>query len=139
MSTAQEQTVRNIAGAPNGAAILAEAVLTEAYNERFDHRFMKIRDAGSKRSIEEVLLPDRQSVNVYPNPTSGIVYFDISQLSGGSIEIYNLNGQKIFIQDFLGDEKRVALSFKEHSAGVYFYRISSGSDFIETGKVIFTK
>ena len=66
------------------------------------------------------------AIQLYPNPTAGALMVDFNnQKIDGTLEIYNLNGQRVYQQDINGQSKlelNVILA-----KGVYFLKISSAN------------
>ena len=76
---------------------------------------------GSSIDLEEF----KQSLNIYPNPTSGIVY--VSQENEGltQVKVYTILGKEIYSNNLLNSLK-IDLSSK--SNGVYFIEFSNGEE-----------
>ncbi len=88
-------------------------------------------------SIEEF---NAMTVNVYPNPATEIINFDIdenfvSSKENLSIELTTLEGQ-IVTQKKLNGETHVVLQNENWAAGVYFYSITDGSKIYGGGRVV---
>lgn len=69
-------------------------------------------------------------VKVYPNPSSGVVYFEsISGQHLGTLDVYQLNGQKVFSQEANTDHASMDLS---HLPGTsYLLKSNLGSQIIQ--------
>lgn len=84
---------------------------------------------------------ETNAINIYPNPFNGNVLFTFDLIQSGevSLEIYDLNGRKIesLIQDHLqaGMYEQI-WNADAYPAGVYYYRLISGSDQIFSGHLI---
>jgi len=90
-------------------------------------------------------IPDLTSGNtnikVYPNPNNGAFTISNSRLTidNGSIEVYNMLGEKVYSKLFIG-QYPLSLDLSSQPAGVYLYRITSGNaDLIGAGKLIIEK
>lgn len=68
--------------------------------------------------------------NIYPNPTTGELYFSTS-FSPESIQIFNSFGKKLLVWDTLSE----ALDLSSLASGVYFLVMQNGSD-IFTSSVV---
>ncbi|MBL4624823.1 MAG: T9SS type A sorting domain-containing protein [Flavobacteriales bacterium] len=66
------------------------------------------------------------SVNIYPNPTTGIVNVELQKEGGSLIEIYNMQGSLIRSVDV--SQKIAKINLKELSDGNYMIRISRGNE-----------
>ena len=70
---------------------------------------------------------ERVSFSVFPNPTQGKLYFELSNLKVNlSIEIYNAISQKIYSQQYLIDQEDAlfcnSIDLEDLSAGVYYLK-----------------
>ncbi len=84
--------------------------------------------------VAEIELPEKFSIDIYPNPFNASVTIDIRGLGGAaSIEIFDINGRKVgeyFSFDksvrivWLGDD----LDGEQLPSGLYFARLSTGGD-----------
>ncbi|MEY4603869.1 MAG: hypothetical protein RIT43_1161 [Bacteroidota bacterium] len=73
-------------------------------------------------------------VNVYPNPSNGIFELSIDKLTTSvTIEVFALNGQKIFSKEMNASKDTVNIS--EMSAGTYMLHVKS-VDFIYTQLIV---
>ena len=93
---------------------------------------------GLTTGTGDYLFTNKTIVDVYPNPTHGRFYIDISlaERKDGLLEIRNLLGQKVYAATF---QDQTAESFEVDLSplgrGVYFINFSSGTDHI-TRKVM---
>lgn len=70
-------------------------------------------------------LADNSEINIYPNPSSG--KFQVrSKLSIGSIDVYNMFGEKIYSSQLNSVKSEIDLSNKP--GGVYFIHIHSDKE-----------
>lgn len=67
---------------------------------------------------------------VFPNPSSG----KFSLEAKGKLTIYNLNGEEIYFEQNMSDNKQVDLS--KEAKGIYFYQLRSSNDVITSGKIV---
>ncbi len=71
----------------------------------------------------------------YPNPANDYTFVNVSEAAkGGTIEIYNLNGQLISSQA-IGNSLLVRLDLSNLDVGMYVYRIISGNTSSEARKL----
>jgi len=75
---------------------------------------------------------ERNSVNLYPNPTDGMITIDLLYSEISSIEVYDSLGKKILEQK--SDSAKVNLSHLK--SGIYFCKIISVDNEIEFRKII---
>jgi N-acetylneuraminic acid mutarotase len=90
---------------------------------------------GTISGTEEHVVP---SVNVYPVPSNGPVTFEFSSAVKNSVTciLYDLKGNAVRVSDFESCSE-FSLEKDELHAGTYVYSITSGSQFISGGKIIF--
>ncbi|MDX1942338.1 MAG: T9SS type A sorting domain-containing protein [Saprospiraceae bacterium] len=99
-------------------------------------------------SLNKIVLPAISAsevieiLNVFPNPTSGVIYIDFNEPASQSIlvRIYNIQGKVISEQKW--DEALVGtLPFylQEQPSGIYLVKAFIRSDMVLTSKVILTK
>ena len=83
--------------------------------------YILVDSEGSSIDLEEF----KQSLNIYPNPTSGIIY--VSQENEGltQVKVYTILGKEIYSNNLLNSLK-IDLSSK--SNGVYFMEFSNGEE-----------
>ncbi|MFT4525765.1 MAG: hypothetical protein ACI85F_001921 [Bacteroidia bacterium] len=69
-----------------------------------------------------------QNIDVYPNPSNGEFYLDLSGLPNGvaTLEVFAANGQVILSEQLNSDKRTLDLS--EFGAGLYQLRITAGSE-----------
>ena len=67
--------------------------------------------------------PNENTISFFPNPTSGVfIIFFPENFRKGKIEIYNVMGEKIYI-DVVDGESKKEINFKNISAGIYFVKV----------------
>ena len=74
---------------------------------------------------------NRQSIVIYPNPTSGKVI--VAGYSRGLIEIYNVFGTKVYQSEISNSKSEINLNLP---GGMYFYQVSNQRQLIGNGKFI---
>ncbi|GAB4331302.1 MAG: hypothetical protein OHK0038_06080 [Flammeovirgaceae bacterium] len=80
---------------------------------------------------------DELSLDVYPNPSSHSVNFEIGNLfETGKIEIYNLMGQLIYEKTVSSHELISNFDFSSQSKGIYIVKLSSNGNSITQKFVI---
>ncbi len=71
-------------------------------------------------------LPDIESFKVYPNPSSGIIYFEIdNSVKNLNLYIYNISGKQLYSDNVVNNGKN-SLNLSFLSKGTYFMQIVSG-------------
>ncbi len=94
--------------------------------------------------IENSIQPDKYFLSQnYPNPFNAqtTIQYSLSELSGVTVEIYDLLGRKIktIIEgDKSAGVHTMAFDASDLSSGVYFYRIQAG-DMVETKRMVLIK
>jgi len=76
------------------------------------------------------------SINVYPNPSSDIFYFDVRKIKSqqGELHLYDIKGQQVFSRSIDGQDI-VRYNSSEIPSGIYFFRIVTDQS-IYTGKIL---
>ncbi len=76
-------------------------------------------------TVSVFYMPEIESFKVYPNPSSGIIYFDIdNSVKKMNLYIYNINGQQVYAENTVNAEKN-SLNLSFLSKGTYFMQIIS--------------
>jgi hypothetical protein len=78
-------------------------------------------------------------VNIYPNPSNGLTFFEVILKQSGnvSLEIFNPLGQKVYSsENYLSSGKHILNSdISKFPSGLYFYTIRCGSSTVN-GKIV---
>jgi len=141
------QTVANIVG--NGNDVHYDAGLTE--NAYLGGQVYSLVNGGvlTPASVSSV---DNSPSNVpagwaldqnYPNPfnPSTIIPFELGKKSHVTIEVYNVQGQRVAVlvnQDLGAGSYEIPFDGSNLTSGIYFYRLNANG-FIETKKMVFQK
>jgi len=99
--------------------------VTEAGDESSELKsaYILVNSEGSSIGVEEF----KQSLNIFPNPSNGIVYISQDNSDLTHIKVYTLLGREIYSGD-LYNSLRVDLS--TFSNGVYFIELSNGIEIV---------
>lgn len=77
--------------------------------------------------------------DAYPNPASGLIYFDVTMKQNATValEIFNNIGQQIYTSASKLNVGQHTLSVDagKFSSGLYFYTIKSGDASVASGKI----
>lgn len=74
-------------------------------------------------------------IHIYPNPTNGIVNFDLDNLKKGSIIISSLTGQELINTKFTENNKKIEVNHLNN--GVYIYTVlSQNGNVVKLGKLM---
>ena len=78
------------------------------------------------------------NIDVYPIPSSGLIYFDAENISARNrnLEIYNSMGQLILKEDFHNSKLEVNL---QNKTGLYFYMVIEDNQIVTSGKLVMGK
>ncbi len=82
-------------------------------------------------AVEEI---NADNVNIYPNPTNGV--FNIENVRGADVEVFNLVGQRVF--SAIEVEENISVDLSNLSEGTYVVRIS-GTNSVKTQKINLVK
>lgn len=83
-------------------------------------------------SVNDVQTDGQSDVNIYPNPSSGIVNY--SGLDISKIEIFNMNGQYIDLNESKFMSNKLDLSKLEK--GIYFIHFTNTSEVVTVKKIV---
>jgi len=81
---------------------------------------------------------EKPEVKVFPNPNNGIfnLEFKTQNSKFGTVEIYNMLGEKIYSNTLNIEHSTFNIDISNHSAGIYLYRVlSENGNVIATGKI----
>ncbi len=84
-----------------------------------------------EEAVEEI---NADNVNIYPNPTNGV--FNIENVRGADVEVFNLVGQRVF--SAIEVEENISVDLSNLSEGTYVVRIS-GTNSVKTQKITLVK
>jgi hypothetical protein len=76
------------------------------------------------------------SVNIYPNPTSGIL--QVTSISDATVQLFDLTGKVVLLQTTVSASKTQEINVSNFVNGVYMLKISS-NDFVTIKKVVLNK
>lgn len=98
--------------------------------------------AGSATSIDN-LTTKNGSVNVYPNPSTGVftLAFSHPELVSGSqtIKVYNILGEQVYSQAIVSSSSFI-VNLSSLPAGIYLYRVmGNSSNLLGEGKLVIQK
>ncbi|MGB3075623.1 MAG: peptide-N-glycosidase F-related protein, partial [Chitinophagales bacterium] len=108
------------------------------FNSDFGGQVYQQFTVGLTTGTGEYLFTDKTMVDVYPNPTDGHFFIDISlaQRKDGKVEITDLVGQSVYNYEFKNSTAEgIEVDLSHLSHGVYFVTLVSGNDHI-TKKVM---
>lgn len=87
----------------------------------------------SDHFVDDIAIIPTDKVNAYPNPTTDLINFEISNSFQNTTAIlYNIQGQKVLEQNLDAGNQ---ISIKHLDAGLYFYTITQ-NDLIFSGKIM---
>lgn len=69
------------------------------------------------------------SVNVYPNPSTGVFYLDLGSLNSLMVDlrVYSANGALVTEESFVADSAVRELNLSNHAQGIYVVKITSNN------------
>ena len=74
------------------------------------------------------------SMNIYPNPTTGKVTVAVENLTNASIELYDIYGRKLESQEM--SDSQTAIDLTDYASGVYFIRVYQNGTLVGTSKLV---
>ncbi|MGZ4078229.1 MAG: peptide-N-glycosidase F-related protein, partial [Bacteroidia bacterium] len=112
--------------------------ILKSFGADFGRQIYQQFTVGLTSGINDYIMSDNASLNVYPNPSGGNIYIDINltEKKDGTIEIYNVLGKKVYNYEFKSlTAESLEANLSDFGKGVYFVILKSGKDFI-TKKLI---
>lgn len=108
-------------------------VIIKNFGNDFGGKIFQQFTTGMMVGVDEYILTNEATLNVYPNPSNGHVYVDVNLLEkqNGKIEIIDLLGKLILTHEFKdlsAESLETDLSYLK--AGIYFVRLKTDNDFI---------
>lgn len=98
-----------------------------------------VRDLGALAGIGNIRNEEMQ-MDIFPNPCSGTFHAESDRAMKATMEIYNLNGEKIMTMPLLFPQGDNIINISDQPAGVYFYKIlDEDTGPIGQGKLILQK
>ncbi len=70
-------------------------------------------------------ITEKDGLKIYPNPTKGLIVVDSDVSPNSTIEVYNMNGQRIYEEKTIGGKQTVNLS--DLKQGVYIIKVGVDS------------
>ncbi|MCO5260388.1 MAG: T9SS type A sorting domain-containing protein [Crocinitomicaceae bacterium] len=143
-----KQEVEYVAYDPNDRinAVRGEALLAVAFDSLFLANIEPLEPIGSglrmgQNNLEQQKVSAKESsLSIYPNPSDGgIVNLEIKGdelLNNVSLEIYTITGQLVASYSFSGENRMVTINTNKLIPGVYFVKLFSNTQLIETKKLL---
>jgi hypothetical protein len=98
---------------------------------------LQIMEVGGKQAysqaVEIAMNANNTTLQVYPNPASGIVYISFPNAMPRSVALINAAGQTV--QQLNVADSYMGMDLSSYSQGIYFIRVSSSSG-IQTIKIL---
>lgn len=101
-----------------------------------NHESMLAASEGHEKNInsahpltepDEIIHPEQSLVNIYPNPSTGIITVEMTGFTESEISVYNMSGLRVIKKTLLGSDKyQLDLSFLP--GGVYLIRVQDMQD-----------
>ena len=104
-------------------------------------RLGKLAGSSCDTVVTDVDFAHKQTINVYPNPTQGLLQFSLPEGSSAyTATLFSLTGQRLYRVELLGAQYSLNLSTLNIAHGLYFLTleaINKGEQ--RTFKVMYTK
>ena len=127
-------------------SVRGEALLAVA----FDSLFLSVVEpmypmtSGSRKAQDDNsnsrMLTKESYLSIYPNPSDGgVVNMEIKgveSLTGLNIEIYTMIGQLVATYSYSGEKNVVAVNINKLISGIYFVKLISKKQLLETQKLL---
>ncbi|MCF8445079.1 MAG: T9SS type A sorting domain-containing protein [Crocinitomicaceae bacterium] len=127
-------------------AIKGEAYLGLAFDSLFLAVVEPLYEIGSGLRMaqdgdsESEILEKESSLSIYPNPSNGtqvsIEYKGLESIENTTIEVYNLSGILVANYQLSSNSNIVSIPSNKLNSGVYFVKLFSNKQLVETKKLI---
>lgn len=112
---------------------ISPATIIKNWNGDFGGQVYQQFTVGLTSSVDEELNVGSAVMNIYPNPTDGLLYIDIQANAYGSglVQMYDMMGKLVYelpVQDLSADIIKTDIS--TFGSGVYFVTLITGSESI---------
>ncbi|MCZ2442556.1 MAG: T9SS type A sorting domain-containing protein [Flavobacteriales bacterium] len=143
-----KQEVEYVAYDPNDRinAVRAEALLSLTFDSLFLAIVEPLEPIGSglrmgqNNQEQQEVSTKESSLSIYPNPSDGgLVNLEIKGdelLNNPTLEIYNITGQLVASYSFSGENRLVTVNTNKLIPGVYFVKLFSNTQLLETKKLL---
>jgi polyhydroxybutyrate depolymerase len=84
--------------------------------------------------ISEQLSGSTNQVNIFPNPSNGLITIQLEKAEQLNIQLYNLVGALVFEEKISGNNNIVDVNYL--TKGVYFYSLKNKDGIVKNGKLI---
>jgi len=143
-----KQEVEYVAYDPNDRinAVRGEALLAVAFDSLFLANIELLEPIGGglrmgqNNNEKQDISAKESSLSIYPNPSDGgAVNLEIKGdelLNNVSLEIYSVTGQLVASYSFSGENRLVTVNTNKLMPGVYFVKLFSSTQLLETKKLL---
>ncbi|MBP7810499.1 MAG: T9SS type A sorting domain-containing protein, partial [Bacteroidia bacterium] len=81
------------------------------------------------------VLANSNGINIYPNPTTGLITLVISDVSATTeLEVFDAVGKIVLSQTISDSQTQINMS--ELASGIYSYRVKNANGYIAQGKLV---
>jgi predicted secreted protein len=91
--------------------------------------------------IDEINKKEDNSIQLYPNPTSGtftLIYNSSSIIYNSNITIFDVTGRKVYTQSIINPQSTI-INISDLSTGIYYWEMMSNQGIEGTGKIVLIK
>lgn len=92
-------------------------------------QFFKVINCTNNKIIfeeQEKINVDSINIDIYPNPTSGVIQVDLNENTSGKIELYSFEGKLVFSKE-LNQDNQVTIDLSGFSKGVYLAKVNTNN------------
>lgn len=88
----------------------------------------------SLSGIDEYLSNDKLILNMYPVPVSDNLIFELNNVSGATIVIFDLSGKSLKKEVLPGNKNKIFVDMTDLPSGMYLFKIFNDK-YVQTGKI----
>jgi hypothetical protein len=116
---------------------LSPATVLKNFTSDFGGQVYQQFTVGLTSNIDDYVFTEQSTLNVYPNPSEGIVTidFDLSAKQDAELEVYDVMGKKVFSRKMSNViAESISCDLSDLQVGMYFVTLRTGKDLL-TNKV----
>jgi hypothetical protein len=121
-----------------GKSVYLARMINEERGVFFDESYDPCATSNKRIAKQEDIQSDL-AINIYPNPTNGLVNLDMKGLEDlpVSISIMDINGREMLRQECF--ESSTTLDLTAYKSGIYVCRVYQGNEILLTNRIILMK
>jgi hypothetical protein len=96
-----------------------------------------VLDCQSVVGTEEAIEEEAWEVEVYPNPSRGVMHFEFPVLqTGGTLQVSDMYGRSVAVLEIAPDQAMVTWNAEGLASGLYFFQVTAEGQAIGAGTLV---